>query len=95
MLQRISATLTSSAWKTVACLVRGTALSYTLAVSGYAADLYGGRDGALDRSRWSKMVFCLASLVDHTLPIHQHDEEDHSGSYFTYHAEKRLLAFAL
>lgn len=95
MLQGISATPTSNIWKTVACLVRGTALPYTLAVSGYAVDLYGGRDGALDRPRWMKMVFRLASLVDHTLPVHQHDVEDHLGSYFACHTEKQLLAFAL
>jgi hypothetical protein len=92
MLQRITDTPLSNAWKTVACLSRSSALSYEIAVSGYTSPL---QDGALDRAVWNEKVFKLAAAVQHTLPADGWDEKDRPGSYNACHSEKQLLAFAL
>ena len=59
-------------WKTVGCLIRGTALPYTFAVSGYNAEL---QDGALSRLVWVPRVFQLADVISYELRAHD-DLED-------------------
>ncbi len=95
LLQKIFKTPRSGKTKTVASLIRGTALPYTFAVSGYSAGSYGYCDGALNRPTWVERVFQIATLINHPLPAHGCDEEGRTGSYFACHAEKQLLAFML
>lgn len=92
ILRKISDTPRTSLWKTVACLVRGDALPYVFAVSGYAA---GSQDGALNRELWRSRVSQLASIMNYELPKHEYDEEGKPGSFFACHSEKQLLAYLL
>lgn len=95
MLRRISETPLSSDRTSVGCLTRGTALPYTVAVSGYTSGIFGTRDGALDRLLWLERVFQLAGLIDHSLPANSYDEPSHPGSSNACHVEKQLLAYVV
>lgn len=81
-----------TAWKTVACLVRGTALPYKFAVSGYNTHVL---DGALKRPKWIKRVFQLAQSMNYQIPEHQFDAKRQPGSFYACHTEKQLLAYFL
>lgn len=95
MLRKMARTPRQSEWKTTACLTRGTALPYTLAVSGYSDGPFGSHDGALDRPTWTRKAFQLADLLGHELPGDQLDEEGRPGSFYACHAEKQVLSFMI
>lgn len=57
-------------FKTVACLIRGIALPYIVAVSGHNGS---AQDKALDRSQWRDKVCQLAEIMNYHIPKHQYD----------------------
>jgi hypothetical protein len=95
LLSRVADTPRKSEWKTVACMVRGEALPWVFAVSGYLSPALPGSDGTLHRPTWIHRVFEVAKTIGYDLKSDYRDESDRPGSYLACHSEKQLLAHFL
>lgn len=95
LLGRIADTPRKTEWKTVACIVRGEALPWVFAVSGYRSPPLPGSDGTLHRPTWIHRVFEVAKTLGYVLKPDFRDESDRPGSYLACHSEKQLLAHFL
>lgn len=95
LLGQVADTPRTSEWKTVACLVRGTALPWVFAVSGYSSPTPPDSDGALHRPAWVHRVFEVAEAVGYELKPYHRDEPGRPGSFLACHSEKQLLGYFL
>jgi len=96
LLGRVADTPRKSEWKTVACLVRGEALPWVFAVSGYLSPSLPKSDGTLHRPTWIHNVFEVAKSIGYELKSdYRRDQPGRPGSYLACHSEKQLLAHFL
>jgi hypothetical protein len=95
LLGRVADTPRKSKWKTVACLVRGEALPWVFAVSGYLSPSPPNSDGTLHRPTWTHNVFEVAKTIGYELKSDDRDLPEKPGSYLACHSEKQLLAHFL
>lgn len=95
LLGQVANTPRTSKWKTVACLVRGTALPWVFAVSGYSSPSPLDSDGALHRPTWVHRVFEVAAAIGYELKPDCYDEPGRPGSFLACYSEKQLLGYFL